>query len=201
MLSQEPWKYPSHKGGAHCLKYQSVHNCYSFAEKWSRNTRINESFQPLYPVTAWMKKLLQKARVTAPAWHQEVHITILLFVLKAASEEHNVIGVLCGDLDCRLPARVVYKISIKANIQVVSREKDPVHQICMQEPHCQVPSVAGHGLSYWVWYHSIPVGQREYISSEHFSEGFLSRTWALYLVVFVQLMLIWWKLYTLLSLC
>ena len=35
----------------------------------------------------------------------------------------------------------VYKISIKANIQVVNREKGPVHQICMQEPHFQVPSV------------------------------------------------------------
>ena len=58
MLSQEPWNYPSYRGGAHWLKYQSVHSCYSFAEKWSRKTRINESFQPLYPVTAWMKKLL-----------------------------------------------------------------------------------------------------------------------------------------------
>ena len=58
MLSQEPWKYPSYRGGAQLLKYQSVHSCYSCAEKWSRKTRINESFQPLYPVTAWMKKLL-----------------------------------------------------------------------------------------------------------------------------------------------
>ena len=51
----------------------------------------------------------------------------------------------------------------------------------MQEPHCQVPSVARHGISYWLWYHSILVGQRECISSEHFSEGFLSRIWAVYL--------------------
>ena len=73
----------------------------------------------------------------------------MFFVLKAASEEHNVIRVLCGDIDCRLSARVLrVQISIKANIQVVNREEDPVHQICMQEPHCQVPSVAGHGLSY-----------------------------------------------------
>ena len=56
-------------------------------------------------------------------------------------------------------------------------------------------------ISYWLWYHSLLVGQRECISSEHFSEGFLSRTWAEYLVVLVQLMLIWWKLYTLLSVC
>ena len=67
----------------------------------------------------------------------------------------------------------------------------------MQEPRCQVPSVAGHGLSYWLWYHNILVGQRECISSEHFSEGFLSRTWTVYLVVLVQRMLIWRKLYTL----
>ena len=58
MLSQEPWKYPPYRGGAHWSKYQSEHSCYSFAEKWSRKTRINESFQPLYPVTAWMKKLM-----------------------------------------------------------------------------------------------------------------------------------------------
>ena len=46
-------------------------------------------------------------RVTAPAWHQEVHIiTILFLVLKAVSEEHSVIRVLCGDIDCRLPALV-----------------------------------------------------------------------------------------------
>ena len=80
----------------------------------------------------------------------------------------------------------VYKISINANIQVVNREKDPLHQICMQEPHCQVPSIAGHGLSYWLWYHSLLVGQRECISSEHFSEEFLSRTWAEYLVVLLN---------------
>ena len=202
MLSQEPWKYSSYKGGAHWLKYQSVHSCYSFAEKWSRKTRINDTFQPLYPVTAWMKKLLQKARVTAPIWHQEVHITILFSALKAASEERNSMSSGCSVVIyivvCLL-VYCVYKISIKANIQVVNREKDPVHQICIQEPHCQVPSVAGHGLSYWLWYHSMLVGQRECISSEHFSEGFLSRTWAVYLVVLVQLMLIWWKLYTLLS--
>ena len=30
-----------------------------------------------------------------------------VLVLKAASGEHNVIRVLCGDIDCRLPARVL----------------------------------------------------------------------------------------------
>ena len=38
-ICQEPWKYPSYRGGAHWLKYQSVHSCYSFAGKWSRKTR------------------------------------------------------------------------------------------------------------------------------------------------------------------
>ena len=47
-----------------------------------------------------------ESQSNAPTWHQEVHITILFFVLKSASEEHNVIRVLCGDIDCRLPARV-----------------------------------------------------------------------------------------------
>ena len=42
-----------------------------------------------------------------PTWHQEVHIAILFFVLKAASGEHIVIRVLCGDIDCGLPARVL----------------------------------------------------------------------------------------------
>ena len=103
MLSQEPWKYPSYRGGAHWLKYQSVH---SFAEKWSRKARINESFQPLYPVTAWMTKP-RESQSNGPYLTSEVHIAILLFVLKAASEEHNVIRVLCGDIDCRLPARAL----------------------------------------------------------------------------------------------
>ena len=159
----------------------------------------------MYPVTACMKKLPQKARVTAPTWHQEVHITILFSVLKAASEERNTMSSGCSVviwIVICLRVYCVYKISITAYIQVVNREqKDPVHQICMQETHCQVPSVAGHGLSYQIWYHSILEGQREFISSEHVSEGFLSRTWAVYLVVFVQLMLIWWKLYTPLSVC
>ena len=44
---------------------------------------------------------------------------------------------------------------------------DPVHQICMQAPHCQVPSVARHALTWhWLWYDI-----RECIRSEHFSEG------------------------------
>ena len=37
ILSQEPWKYPSYRGGAHWLKYQSVHSCYSFANKKNKD--------------------------------------------------------------------------------------------------------------------------------------------------------------------
>ena len=47
----------------------------------------------------------------------------------------------------------------------------PVHQTFIQEPPCQVPSVARHALSHWLWYDIILVGQMECISSEHFSEG------------------------------
>ena len=78
-------------------------------------------------------------------------------------------------------------------------EKDPVHQIYMQEPHCQVPSVARHALSHWLWYDIILVGQMECVSSGHFSEGCLSRTRTVYLMILVRLMLISWKLYSLLS--
>ena len=76
-------------------------------------------------------------------------------------------------------------------------EKDPVHQICMQEPPCQVPSIARH--AHWLWCDIIHVGQMECISSEHFSEGCLSRTATVYLVILVQLMLMSWKLYSILS--
>ena len=65
MLSLEPWKYPSYRGGAHWLKYQSVHSCYSFAEKWKTRIREQEKknknkweLSTLFPVTAWMKKIL-----------------------------------------------------------------------------------------------------------------------------------------------
>ena len=66
----------------------------------------------------------------------------------------------------------------------------PVHQICIQERHCQVPSVARHLIGSDI----ILVGQRECISSEYISEGCLSRTQTVYLVILVQLILISRKL-------
>ena len=48
-----------------------------------------------------------ESQSNGPYLTSEVHIAILFFVLKAASEEHNVIRVLCGDIDCRLPPRVL----------------------------------------------------------------------------------------------
>ena len=48
-----------------------------------------------------------ESQSNGPYLTSEVHIAILFFVLKAASEEHNVIRVVCGDIDCRLPARVL----------------------------------------------------------------------------------------------
>ena len=87
------------------LVQTSNYRCYCFAEKWSWKTRINESFQHLYPVAAWMNELPWKARVTACTWHHEVDIIILFFVLKTESEEYNVTRVLCGDMDFCLPDR------------------------------------------------------------------------------------------------
>ena len=66
--------------------------------------RINESFQHLYPATAWMNELLWIARVTASTWHHEVDITILFLVLKAAWWQSNTMSSGCGDF-C-LPACV-----------------------------------------------------------------------------------------------
>ena len=88
---------------------------------------------------------------------------------------------LYGDMDFSLPTPVLYKISTKAKIQMVNRGEGPVHQTFMQEPPCQVPSVARHALSHWLWYNIILVGQLECISSEHFSEGCLSWTRTVYL--------------------
>ena len=48
-----------------------------------------------------------ESQSNGPYLTTEVHIVILFFVLKAVSEEHNVIRVLCGDIDCLLPARVL----------------------------------------------------------------------------------------------
>ena len=48
-----------------------------------------------------------------------------------------------------------------------------------------------------IWYHSCM--QRECISSEHFSEWCLSRTRTVYLLILMQLILISWKLYSILS--
>ena len=48
-----------------------------------------------------------ESQSNGPCLTSEVHIAILFFVLKAASEEHSIIRVLCGDIDCRLPAPVL----------------------------------------------------------------------------------------------
>ena len=46
MLSQEPWKYPSYRGGAHCLEVRSW-------EVIKKNK--NESFQPFMRITTRLK--------------------------------------------------------------------------------------------------------------------------------------------------
>ena len=107
LLSQEPWKCLSYIGWAHWLKYQSVHCCYSFAEKWSRKTKIKWELPALVSSHSLDEETPVESQSNGPCLTSEVHIAILFFVLKAASEEHNVIRVLCGDIDCRLPARVL----------------------------------------------------------------------------------------------
>ena len=115
-----------------------------------------------------------ETRLMASTWHHDVDITILFLVLKAASEEHNVIRMLYCDMDFCLPTPVLHKISTKANIQMGDRGEGSWSQICTQESHCQVPSVARHA-SHWLWYDIILQGQMECIRSEHFSEECLSR--------------------------
>ena len=103
MLSQEPWKYPSYRGAAHWLKYQSVQLRWEVIKKnknkWELPAHVSShSLDEETPV---------ESQSNCPCLTSEVHIAILFFVLKAASEEHNIIRVLCGDIDCRLPARVL----------------------------------------------------------------------------------------------
>ena len=94
------------RGEAHWLKYQSVHSCYSFTEKWSRKKNKWE-LSALVSSHSLDEETPVESQSDGPYLTSEVHIAILFFVLKAASEEHNVIRVLCGDIDCRLPARVL----------------------------------------------------------------------------------------------
>ena len=114
-------------------------------------------------------------------------------------EEHGVIRMLYGDMDFCVPTLYSTKLAPRLTFGWWIGEKDPVHQICILEPHCRVPSVARHTLSHWFWYDIILAGQMECISSEHFSEGCQPRTRTVYLVILVQLMLITWKLYSPLS--
>ena len=105
MLSQEPWQNPPW-GGEVPLVTTWNYRCYCFDEKWSWKTRLNGRSQHLYPVAAWVNKLMYKARLIASTWH-DVDITILFVVLKDASEEHNVIRRLCGAMYFCLPAPVL----------------------------------------------------------------------------------------------
>ena len=129
-------------------------------------------------VMAWMNELVWKIRVRTSTWHHEVDIIILFFDVKAASEEHNVIRVLCGNMDFTSPFSCTgcAKWASRLRFRWQIGEKDPVHQIYMQDTHFLVPSFTSHALSHWLWYNIIHVGQRECISSRNFSEGFLSRT-------------------------
>ena len=69
------------------------------------------NYYPLFRVRSWNNG------VHCMSFYILIDITILLLVLKAASEEHSVIKMLYGDIDFCLPTPVLYRISTKANIQ------------------------------------------------------------------------------------
>ena len=137
----------------------------------------------------------------SPKNHARTHradITILFLVLKAASEEYNVIMMFYGDMNFLCLLLYSTKLAPRLTFRWWIGAKGPVHQICMQEPPCQVISVTRRA-SHWLWY-IILVGQLECIRSEHFSEGSLSRIRTVYnVMILVQLLLISWKLYNILS--
>ena len=83
----------------------------------------------------------------------------------------------CGNMDFTSPCSCTgcAKKASRLRFRWQIGEKDPVHQIYMQDTHFLVPSFTRHALSHWLW-HIIHVGQRECISSRNFSKAFLSRT-------------------------
>ena len=91
-------------------------------QRWGPLVKISKCTQLLQLLWEVIKKNKNKRELSAlvsshsldeesqsngPYLTSGVHIATLFFVLKAASEEHNVIRVLCGDIDCRLLARVL----------------------------------------------------------------------------------------------
>ena len=76
---------------------------------------------------------------------------------------------------------VLYKISTKANIQMVNRGEGSCTSNLHAKTSLPVPSVARHALSHWLWYDIILVGQMECFSSECFSGGCLSMTQTVHL--------------------
>ena len=161
-----------------------------FRREMIMQTRLNGSFQHLYPVAAWMNDLLQKARLTASSWYHDVDITKEFLVLKL--HQNNTMSSGCFMVIWIFFCLPLYstKLAPWLTFRWWIGGKDPVHQIYMQAPHCQVPSVSRHALTWhWLWYDIILVGQRECISSEHFSEGVCPGL--MYLVtLLMQLMLI-----------
>ena len=123
------------------------------------------------------------------------HKTVL--VLKAAPEEHNAIRMLYGDVIFCLPTHVLYKISTKANIQMVNM----VERLCTSNLHARTSLLSAVSCwactSNWFWYDIILVGKGNY-QFWTFFEGCLSRTRTVYLLILMQLILISWKLYSLL---
>ena len=121
----------THGGGVHWLKHQSTDAIASLRSDHEGQEKIRA-----FSTCIQSQLGLTNCCRTPEYLPREVDITILFFVLKAASEEHNVIRVLCGNMFfvC-LPMYRVYKISIKANIAMANRGEG----CCTSKLHARTP--------------------------------------------------------------
>ena len=103
-------------------------------------------------------------------WHHDVDITILFFGSKRCirrAQCHQDALLQYGFLSafsCTGSTKLAPGLTFRWWIG----EMYPVHQICMQEPHCQVPSVASISLAL-IWYHTCRA--KGIVSSEYFLKG------------------------------
>ena len=145
MLSQEPWENPSCGGGVPLVTTWN-YRCYCFAEKWSQKNK-----------TKWELSTLVSSRSLDERTDVESQINGLY--LTSLCRHHNTVLGSKGCIrraQCHQDALRQYRFlsafsctgSTKLAPGLTFRwwigEIHLAHQICMQEPHCQVPSVARH---------------------------------------------------------
>ena len=119
---------------------------------------------------------------------------------KDASEEYNVIRMLCGNTDFCLPSPVLGQQKLAPGLTFrwwIGRCTLYIKFAC-KNLIAKCLQLLGISLAL-IWYHTCRA--KGIVSHEYFSEGCLSRTPTVYLAILVQLMLISWKLHNLLSVC